>query len=280
MRKLIDRKAFLKKYLNHHINNPFVIYPFAAGTIGAFATWVFNFQPSIFFLFASAVVGIAIPIGSLITKWTTGTDEIAKRVHEELLQETQHQQEEDLNALHIQLKKDGDMRTEQMLEELRTLHKSFQEDVSDAGWMASLPLTVSADITRKVTELFTQAVQCLKDTLRMYEKSKNSKLVNVRRVLQERREQLIADVEKTIVQLTQLYARVITLSPDSNETELSRLRSELDESLAFAKKVDEQIRSSTQNPEIELPQTAIPDEDTQTLSTQSKVESTEQETLQ
>lgn len=257
-----------------------MIYPFAAGVITAFASWVFDLDPKIFFLFASAVMGIAIPIGSLITKWTAGTDDIAKRVHEEILHETQHKQEEELNALHIQLKEDGDMRTEQMLEELRTLHKSFQEEVSDEGWMTTLPLSVSADITAKVTELFTQAVQCLKDTLRMYEKSKNSKIKNVRRVLQKHREQLIADVEKTIVQLTHLYTRVLTLSPDSNETELSRLRTELDESLAFAKKVDEQIRISTQSSDIEIRDNMLSDEDTQTLSANQKVESTEQNTLQ
>ena len=253
-----------------------MIYPFAAGAITAFASWVFNFEPKIFFLFASAVMGIAIPIGSLITKWTIGTDDIAKRVHEEL----QHKQEEDLNALHIQLKEDGDTRTEQMLEELRTLHHSFQEDVNDGGWMATLPLTVSAEITGKVTELFTQAVQCLKDTLRMYEKSRSSKLKNVRRVLQQHREKLIADVEQTIVQLTHLYTRVLTLSPDSNDTELSRLRSELDDSLAFAKMVDEQIRMSTQEPEVELTQSINADEDTQTLTGHQNVESTEQKPLQ
>ncbi len=243
-----------------------MIYPFAAGAITAFASWVFNFEPKIFFLFASAVMGIAIPIGSLITKWTIGTDDIAKRVHEELLHDAQHKQEEELNALHIRLKEDGDTRTEQMLEELRTLHQSFQEDVSDAGWMATLPLSVNTEITGKVTELFTQAVQCLKDTLRMYEKSKDSKLKNVRRVLQQHREQLITDVEQTIVQLTHLYTRVLTLSPNSNETELSRLRSELDESLAFAKKVDEQIRISTQEPDIGITQSINADEDTQTLT--------------
>lgn len=264
--KLIDRKLFLKKYLNHLINNPFVIYPFAAGAIGVFASWVFNLEPRIFFLFASAVVGIAIPIGSLITKWTTGMDDIAKRVHEEMLHDAQHKQEEELNALHLQLKKDGDMRTERMLEELRTLHQSFQEDVSDAGWMGNLPLTVSAEITDKVTELFAQAVQCLKDTLRMYEKSKTSKLTNVRRVLQQHREQLIADVEETIIQLTHLYTRVLTLSPDSNETELSRLRTELDESLEFARKVDEKIRISTESTEFDVSKTANTEENTQTMT--------------
>ena len=257
-----------------------MIYPFAAGAICAFASWVFNFEPKIFFLFVSAVVGIAIPIGSLITKWTIGTDDIAKRVHEEMLQDAQHKQEEELNALHIQLKKDGDMRTEQMLEELRTLHRSFQEDVSEVGWMATLPLTVSAEITGKVTELFTQAVQCLKDTFRMYEKAKDSKIKNVRRALQQHREQLIADVKKTILHLEDLYTRVLTLGPDSKEKELALLRSELDESLAFAKKVDEQIRIFTREPEIEIPHSTNSDKDTQTLTGHQNVESTEQKSLQ
>jgi len=277
---LIDRKLFREKFLLHLISNPYVIYPFAAGTLGVFASWVFNLEPKILYLFASAVIGIGLPIGALITKWTTGTDDIAKRVHEEILHEAQQKQEQELNALHEQLKKDGDKRTEQMLKELRALHQSFQEEARDAGWMATLPITVSAEITGKVTELFTQAVQCLKDTLKMHEKSRDSQLATVKKVLQEHREQQIADVQQTIVQLSHLYARVLTLSPESNETELSRLRTELDESLAFAKKVDEQIREFTPNIDKEIRQTNNSLGDTHTITTHPKVEPTEESKLQ
>ena len=278
MKKLIDRKLFRQKYLLHLINNPFTIYPFAVGALGIFASWVFNLEPKILYLFGSAVVGIGLPLGALITKWTSGTDDIAKQVHEEILHEAQQKQETDLNALREQLEKDGDRRTEQMLEELRTLHQSFQEEVRDAGWMASLPLTVSADITDKVTELFTQAVQCLKDTLKMHQKSRDSQLATVKRVLKQHREQQIADVQKTIVQLTHLYARVLTISPESNETELSRLRTELDESLAFAKKVDEQIRESTTNIDVTKMDTSF--EDSTDVTSHSKVETTEESNFQ
>ncbi len=277
MNTLIDKKLFREKYLLHLISNPYTIYPFAAGVFGVFASWVLNLEPQILYLFGSAVIGIGFPIGALITKWTTGTDDIARQVHEEILRETQHKQEEELNTLHARLQKDGDKRTEQMLEELRTLHISFQEEAQDAGWMASLPITVSAEITDKVTELFTQAVQCLKDTLKMHEKSKESQLATVRRVLQQHREQQIADVEQTIVQLSHLYARVLTLSPESNETELSRLRTELDESLAFAKKVDEQIRVTTDQ---DIRQTSHSLDDTQKIVAHQKVESTEESNYQ
>ena len=280
MKTLIDKKLFREKFLFHLINNPYVIYPFAAGALGVFASWVFNLEPKILYLFASAVIGIGLPIGALITKWTTGTDDIAKRVHEEILHEAHQKQEEELNALHQQLKKDGDKRTEQMLEELRALHQSFQEEARDAGWMATLPITVSAEITGKVSELFTQAVQCLKDTLKMHEKSKDSQLATVKRVLQQHREQQIADVQQTIIQLSHLYARVLTISPESNETELSRLRTELDESLAFAKKVDEQIREFTPNTDHEIRQASHSVEDVHTMTADPKATSTEERELQ
>lgn len=280
MIKLIDRKLFLKKYLLHLINNPFTIFPFAAGATAVFASWVFNLEPKILYLFAGAALGIGIPLGAIITKWTTGTDDIAKQVHEEILHEAHLQQEDELNILHKQLQKDGDQRTEQMLDELRTLHESFQEEAMDSGWMASLPYSVSAEIAGKVSDLFDQAVQCLKDTLKMYEKSKDSKMASVKRVLQQHREQQIADVQQTIVQLTHLYARVLTISPENNETELSRLRTELDNSLAFAKKVDEQIRESTPNTDVDLTNVETSIDDSSTITTHTKVESTEESNYQ
>ena len=162
MKKLIDKKLFRQKYLLHLISNPFTIYPFATGVLGVFASWVFNLGPPVLYLFAGAVVGLGIPLGAIITKWTTGTEDIAKQVHEEILHEAHQQHEDELNTLHQQLLKDGDQRTEQMLVELRTLHESFQEEAMDTGWMASLPMTVSAEIAGKVSELLIKLFSVLK----------------------------------------------------------------------------------------------------------------------
>ena len=245
MKKLIDRKLFQRKFLLHLLGNSYVIFPFAAGCSIAFVSWVFNLEPKILYLFGSAILSILVPIGSLISKWATGTEDIAKQVHHEILQETHQKQEDELNILHEQLKADGDNRTETMLQELRALHISFQEEGSE-GWMGTLPITIRADITNKVSELFTQAVQCLKNTLKMHQKSTETQLgTNIKGVLQQHREQQIKDVQQTIVQLSHLYARMLTLNPESDETELTRLRSELDQSLAFAKQVDAKLRELT-----------------------------------
>lgn len=210
----------------------------------AFAAWVFSLEPKILYLFGSAVLSLLVPIGTLISKWATGTEDIAKQVHHELLQEVQQKQETELNRLHEQLEADGDSRTERMLEELRGLHKSFQEEATGEGWLGTLPIRVRADITDKISELFTQAVQCLKDTLKMHQKSSNTHLATVKSVLEQHREQQITDVHQTIVQLSHLYARLLTMEK-VNETDLMRLRTELDESLTFAKQVDAKIRELT-----------------------------------
>ena len=241
----MDRKLFRKKFLLHLLGNSYVIFPFAAGVSTAFVAWIFNLEPKILYLFGSAVLSIFVPVGALISKWATGTEDIAKQVHRELLQEVQQKQEAELNLLHDQLEADGDSRTERMLEELRGLHKSFQEEAGGDGWLGSLPISVKADITDKVSELFTQAVQCLKDTLKMHQKLRGTHLGTVKSVLTQHREQQIADVQQTILQLSHLSARLLTLSPESNETELTRLRTELDESLTFAKQVDAKIRELT-----------------------------------
>ena len=114
----------------------------------------------------------------------------------------------------------------------------------------------------------------------MHEKSRDSKMATVKRVLQEHREQQIADVQQTIVQLTHLYARVITLGPESNETELSRLRTELDDSLAFAKKVDEQIRMSTPDSDVDLSKFESSTDDSHNMTTHTNVESQEERNYQ
>ena len=256
VKKLIDRKLFRRRFLLHLLGNPYVLFPFAAGGSIAFASWIFNLEPKILYLFGSAILSILVPIGTLISKWATGTEDIAKQVHSEILQEVQQKQEDALNNLHEQLQTDGDARTETMLEELRALHTSFQEEAGSDGWMGTLPITVRSDITDKVSELFTQAVECLKDTLKMYQKSRDTQLgTTLKSVLQQHREQQIADVQQTIVQLSHLYARVLTLNPESDETELTRLRTELDESLTFAKQVDAKIRELTSPHNYDAPQT-------------------------
>ena len=241
---MIDRKRLRKKILLNLIGNSFVIFPFASGATLAFATWILNFEPTTtaLFLFASGVLGILGPIGGFITKWATGLDKISRRALKELQEETHRQQEGQLDALHKQLEADGDARTERMLADLRTLHQSFRAEVNDNTWSSSVPANVAFELAYKVEALFHESINCLRNTLTLGEKARNAATQTVRESLLEHRERVIADVQKTIAQLSRIYGEVLTLGTHSDETELSRLRNELDENIEFAKKVDQAMR--------------------------------------
>ncbi len=216
-----------------------MIFPFAGGATLAFVTWFFNLEPSILFLFVSGVVGILGPVGGLITKWTTGLDNISKQALRELQEEVHKEQERQLDALRKQLTADGDARTERMLADLRTLHQSFKAEVNENTWSSSIPSNVAFELAYKVEALFHESVNCLKETLTLREKARNTATKTAKSPLLQQREHLIADVQETIAQLSKIYGEVLTLDTNSDETQLSRLRNELDENIEFAKKVDQ-----------------------------------------
>lgn len=219
-----------------------MIFPFAGGATLAFATWLLNLEPAILLLFISGVAGILGPIGELITKWATGLDKISKQALRELQEDAHKEQERQLDALHKRLTADEDARTEKMLTDLRTLHQSFKAEVHENSWSSSVPSNVAFELAYKVEALFHESVNCLKETLKLREKARNAATKTAKVPLLQQREHLIADVQETIAQLSKIYAEVLTLDANSDETKLSRLRDELDENIEFAKQVDQTMR--------------------------------------
>ena len=239
---MIDRKKLRKKILLNLIGNAFVILPFGIGATLAFATWLLNPEPGLLFLFASGIVGILGPIGGLITKWATGFDKLSKQALRELQQDVQRGQEHQLDVLDKQLRTDGDDRTQKMLSDLRALHESFRAEVIENAWPSSVPANVAFELAYKVEQLFHESVNCLKETLKFIEKTRNAKTETVRKSILQQRERIITEVQKTIVHLSQTYGEMLTLGTNSDDTTLSKLRNELDEKIEFARKVDQSVR--------------------------------------
>ena len=219
-----------------------MILPFGIGATLAFATWLLNPEPGLLFLFASGIVGILGPIGGLITKWATGFDELSKQALRELQQEAHRAQEHQLDVLGKQLRTDGDDRTQKMLSDLRALHQYFRAEARENTWVSSVPANVAFELTYKVEQLFRESVNCLKETLKFIEKTRNAKTETVRESILQQRERIIIDVQKTIVHLSQIHDEMLTLGTNSDDTALSKLRNELDENIEFARKVDRSVR--------------------------------------
>ena len=115
-----------------------VTLPFGIGVTLAAVTSVFNLEPQLMVWFLSGMIGFLGPIGGVITKWSTSMGQLSRRALEELHSETYKAQEEELDKLQHKLTGDGDIRTEQMLADLRSIHQSFKNDLANDSTTPSL----------------------------------------------------------------------------------------------------------------------------------------------
>ncbi len=251
----INPKQLRQKILLNLFGDNMVIFPFAFGITLAAVTWTFNLEPQLMFWFLSGMIGLLGPIGGLITKWATGMNELSHRALQELQTETYKAQEEELDQLQRKLVKDGDIRTEQMLADLRSIHQSFKRDLADGSTNNSLRNGLMAsglrlDIIYKIDQLFVESIKCLEDTIKLINKSEETTKTVKSKILQKR-ESVISEVKQTINQLTQTYTELITFDSDGDSSRLAQLRNELDTNIEFARTVDQNIRNLEKKPLFE-----------------------------
>ena len=166
---------------------------------------------------------------------------------EELHAETYKAQEEELDKLQRELTGDGDIRTEQMLADLRSIHQSFKNDLANDSTTPSLRGELMSgelglDIIYKIDQLFVESVRCLEDTIKLIKKSEEA-TETVKSVILEKRESVISEVKQTINQLAQTYAELITSTSDDDPSRLSQLRYVLDAYIEFDRTVDQNVRN-------------------------------------
>ena len=243
----INQKQLRKKILLNLFGDNMVTLPFGIGVTLAAVTSVFNLEPQLMFWFLSGMIGFLGPIGGVITKWSTSMGQLSRRALEELHAETYKAQEEELDKLQRELTGDGDIRTEQMLADLRSIHQSFKNDLANDSTTPSLRGELMSgelglDIIYKIDQLFVESVRCLEDTIKLINKSEEA-TETVKSVILEKRESVISEVKQTINQLAQTYAELITSTSDDDPSRLSQLRNELDANIEFARTVDQNVRN-------------------------------------
>jgi len=95
-----------------------------------------------------------------------------------------------------------------------------------------------------VNELFGQCVQAITQTGRLWATARQLNSAVARQPLIDQREKIIADVQATVKQLSDTLVGVQSLgSGEGSSRELTRLREELDQSLAVARTVEERVDS-------------------------------------
>jgi hypothetical protein len=233
-------KSLRKRVLRKLLSSPGVLFLFLAGVTDLAVLWGFNIDSGLgVFAGLACILGAA---GYFLSKWLLGGDKLAKEVIEEMKEEAREKNERDLDELEKRLCEDGDPRTEKNLRDLRELTRAFHE--SREGSL-SLSSKASFEILSGVEQLFGRCVLSLEKTLQLWHTAQRMSRPEAREPILDQRERIIEDVDKSIRQMGKLLAEIqcLGIEKNSEESELARIRKELNQSLEVAKKVEERMQS-------------------------------------
>lgn len=236
---MFNKSKFRKKVLLNLISHPLTLYPFAGGATLLLLMWIFNLNPilSLFLGFCGFLAGV----GGFFTNLFVNLDKISKEAFDEIQAESQETQEKSLDSLDRRLQEDDDPRTEKLLRELRSLTATFKDG---KAWSGNLGTSSAIEIESKVGELFQGCVAYLERTLELWRVAQGLDSVRGRKIILNEREKIIKDVEKSVEQLGNILASVLSLGlAEKDDTELARIRGELDQSLEVARRVEERMKS-------------------------------------
>lgn len=236
---MLDRKRLRKKVLLSLMSSPWTLVPFLGGATALAAGWAMGMGHGLTLF--SGLTGILSGAGMFLTQLLVGGDKAARKALDELQREAQQTAQRRLDDLDRRLLADEDPRTEQALRDLRTLVEAFREG---DHWSDNLNAASAFDILSTVDDLFSACERSLEQTLELWETAQDVSVAEARKALLDRRERIIAEVQASIVQLGQILAGIQSLHGERASTvELSRLRRELEQSLAVARRVDEKMKA-------------------------------------
>lgn len=237
---MVDEKQVRKRVLLRSLGSPLVLIPFLAGITVMTATLALGSRIT-FGIFAG-VAGALASAGTFFTRLLLKSDSIAKDIAGEIESEEHNKQQKALDELDAKLSTaDEDPRPEAALRDLRALLKAF-DDLNDRAEGALVHSLVQ--IRGGVNQLFDQCVHSLKQTDKLWQSARRLQTESARHPMMEQREQIIAEVQSTVKQVSETLTNLQTMNPGGNpSTELNRLRDELDQSLEVAKNVEIRIQS-------------------------------------
>lgn len=245
---MLDRKRLRQKIMLSLLSSPWTLVPLLGGATVLAAGWAVGISPDTAAF--SGLAAILAGAGVFLTRLLVGGEAVAQKALEELQREAQAESRRRLDDLDHRLMADGDPRTEQALRNLRTLVDAFKQG---GGWSDTMNAASTFDIVSGVDDLFGACVRSLERTLELWETASGVTVADARQALLDRREKIITEVQASIVQLGRILAGIQGLEGGSASTaELGRLRGELEQSLAIARRVDEKMKAwRTDSAELE-----------------------------
>ena len=212
--------------------SPGTLAPIVVGLTSLMYSWAVGGDPA---GNAIGIMGVLGGAGYFASRLVLGLEGMTKRAYEAIAEHHRTKRNQALDELERQLHGDQDQRTETCLRNLRNLYDTFQQSCLEERVVATHHQVVS-----QAEQIFNASVQQLERSLELYQISQ--KLTGKPRgeILAER-ERVIREVIDTRDHLSATMEQFQTFATRRNQSELSQLREELDETLRVAQRTEERM---------------------------------------
>lgn len=235
-----DDHSVRRKVLLRMLGHPVVLAPFLTGATVSAGVLATGGQLTVAAF--SLLAGSLVSVGSFVTRLIADDGRTARKVIAELEQAERGNVQAAIDDLDRRLvSSDDDPRPENALRDLRALMSAFEEF---ARHETSLTSVTVVEIRAKAEQIFQQSIRSLEQTLKLGETAQRLLTPSARAPILAERERLVADIEAGTRQLGVTLAALQRLaSGGHSQSELARLRDELDQSLDLASTVDARLHA-------------------------------------
>lgn len=226
-------KSFRSRVLKELLLAPSVVLPMVAGATAWLVSWAAG---GVTPLNLAGLIGVLGGAGWLGTRFIFMLESIVQKVHAEDQAKILKAQEDRLAEVLKKMRYDRDPRNDDYFMLLRKARDDFNE-------LAEKPNMVirGLELRAHVNTLFWAAIEQLDRSYYQYELSEKL-LGDERNNALAKREEILADVKKTVEQLQHAVDQFQKAADKENSADLSSLRDELDESLRIAARTEERMQ--------------------------------------
>ena len=191
------------------------------------------------------ILGLLVGAGSLLTNFVFNLDHISQKASNQWLQEAQETKEQELNALDTKLAQTADPKDEQVLRNLRAVYQKFCSDLKSRE-----SYSIPEDMLSTIDKLFKSCILKIEQSLELWTMSQTV-TGQIRTRIISNRGKLLAEVEQSILDLSETIGEVWDLHRHADNTDLNRLRERMKTQLQVAKSTEERMRELTQENKLD-----------------------------
>jgi len=212
--------------------SPGTLLPIVTGVSSLLLSWAIGGNPT---ASAIGIIGILGGFGHFASRLILGLESMTQRAYDAIRRRDEDERIAALDQLEKQLTQDRDPRTETALRNLRKLYQEFHRSCQ-----ANRLDTKHPQLATQVEEIFLASVSQLERSLELFQLSQKMSGPVQGKYLAER-EKVIDEVLQTRDHLNHTIEQFHAFALQRKDTDLSRLRNELDETLQVAKRTQERM---------------------------------------